>query len=134
MPYDTQVLKQKAIEAIKKNKLIFIEDIAAMLGINKTTLYNHFPIDTDDFNELTTLLNENKINLKVSLRKKWFDSDNATTQMALYKLCSTPEEHKKLQQNYTDVTSNNETINNPIQVSVINTDQLPKSEDDVILQ
>ena len=133
MPYDTKILKQKAIEAIKKNKLIFIEDIAAMLGINKTTLYNHFPIDTDDFNELTTLLNENKISLKVSLRKKWFDSDNATTQMALYKLCSTPEEHKKLQQNYTDVTSNNETINNPIQVSVINTEQLPTSEDSVDL-
>ena len=118
MPYDTKILKQKAIEAIKKNKLIFIEDIAAMLGINKTTLYNHFPIDTDDFNELTTLLNENKINLKVSLRKKWFDSDNATTQMALYKLCSTPEEHKKLQQNYTDVTSNNEAINIPTSVTV----------------
>ena len=118
MPYDTKELKQKAIEAIKKNKLIFIEDIAAMLGINKTTLYNHFPIDTNDFNELTTLLNENKISLKVSLRKKWFDSDNATTQMALYKLCSTPEEHKKLQQNYTDVTSNNETINIPTSVTV----------------
>ena len=118
MPYDTKILKQKAIEAIKKNKLIFIEDIAAMLGINKTTLYNHFPIDTDDFNELTTLLNENKISLKVSLRKKWFDSDNATTQMALYKLCSTPEEHKKLQQNYTDVTSNNEAINIPTSVTV----------------
>lgn len=118
MPYDTKVLKEKAIEAIKKNKLIFIEDIAAMLGINKTTLYNHFPIDTDDFNELTTLLNENKISLKVSLRKKWFDSDNATTQMALYKLCSTPEEHKKLQQNYTDVTSNNEAINIPTSVTV----------------
>ena len=118
MPYDTKVLKQNAIDAIKKNKLIFIEDIAAMLGINKTTLYNHFPIDTDDFNELTTLLNENKISLKVSLRRKWFDSDNATTQMALYKLCSTPEEHKKLQQNYTDVTSNNETINIPTSVTV----------------
>ena len=118
MPYDTKVLKEKAIEVIKKNKLIFIEDIAAMLGINKTTLYNHFPIDTDDFNELTTLLNENKISLKVSLRKKWFDSDNATTQMALYKLCSTPEEHKMLQQNYTDVTSNNEAINIPTSVTV----------------
>ena len=118
MPYDTKELKKKAIEAIKKNKLIFIEDIAAMLGINKTTLYNHFPIDTDDFNELTTLLNENKISLKVSLRKKWFDSDNATTQMALYKLCSTPEEHKMLQQNYTDVTSNNEAINIPTSVTV----------------
>ena len=111
MPYDTKVLKQKAIETIKKNKLIFIEDIAAMLGINKTTLYNHFPIDTDDFNELTTLLNENKISLKVSLRRKWFDSDNATTQLALYKLCSEPDELKRLSTSHVDMTTNGKDIN-----------------------
>jgi hypothetical protein len=134
MAYDTSVLKEKAIEVIKKHKLIFIEDIAAMIGINKTTFYNHFELNSNDFNELTSMLEENKISLKVSLRKKWFDSDNATTQMALYKLCSTSEEHKKLQQNYTDVTSNNETINNPLQISVINTEQLPKAEDEVNLQ
>ena len=118
MPYDTKVLKQKAIEVIKKNKLIFIEDVCAMIGIAKSTYYDHFKENSDDSNELNTLLNENKISLKVSLRKKWFDSDNATTQMALYKLCSTPEEHKMLQQNYTDVTSNNEAINIPTSVTV----------------
>ena len=89
MPYDTKVLKQKAIEAIKKNKLIFIEDVCAMIGIAKSTYYDHFKEGSDDSNELNTILNENKISLKVSLRKKWFDSDNATLQMALYKLCST---------------------------------------------
>ena len=30
--------------------------------------------------------------------------------MALYKLCSTSEEHKKLQQNYTDLTTDGEKI------------------------
>lgn len=105
MPYDTKILKAKAIEAINKNKLIFVEDICAMIGINKSTYYVHFPVDSNDSNELSKMLEENKISLKVGLRKKWFESDNATTQMALYKLCSTPEEHKKLQQNYTDVTS-----------------------------
>ena len=110
MPYNTEILKAKAIEAIKKNKLIFIEDICAMLGIAKSTYYEHFPIASNDSNELTSLLDENKISLKVALRKKWFDSDNATTQMALYKLCSTTEEHKKLQQNYTDVTTDGEKL------------------------
>ena len=114
MAYDTKILKEKAIDAIKKNKLIFVEDICAMIGISKPTFYDRFKVDTDDFNELTSLLDENKISLKVSLRKKWFDSDNATTQMALYKLCSTDVEHKKLQQNYSDVTSKGESINIPI--------------------
>jgi len=102
MPYDTKILKKKAIEAIDKNKLIFVEDICAYIGIDKGTFYNHFPVDLDDFNELREMLDKNKIALKVGMRKKWYDSDNATMQMALYKLCSTPEEHKKLQQNYVD--------------------------------
>ena len=110
MAYNTEILKAKAIEAIKKNKLIFIEDICAMIGISKPAFYDHFKIDSDDYNELSHLLDENKISLKVALRKKWFDSDNATTQMALYKLCSTNEEHKKLQQNYTDITTDGEKI------------------------
>ena len=104
MAYDTKILKEKAIELINKNKLIFIEDVCAMLGISKPCFYDHFKVDSNDFNELSTLLEENKISLKVSMRKKWFDSENATMQMALYKLCSTPEEHKKLQQNYQELT------------------------------
>lgn len=110
MAHDTKILKEKAIEAIKKNKLIFIEDICAMIGISKPCFYDHFKVDSNDYNELSRLLEENKISLKVALRKKWYDSDNATTQMALYKLCSTDTEHRKLQQNYTDVTSKNEQI------------------------
>lgn len=118
MPYDTKVLKHKAIEAIEKHKLIFIEDICAYIGISKPTFYDHFKVGTNDFNELSDLLEKNKIQLKTAIRKKWFDSDRDTGLMALYKLCSTPEEHKKLQQNYTDVTSNNETINIPTSVTV----------------
>jgi len=110
MAYDTEILKAKAIEAIKKNKLIFVEDICAMIGIAKSTYYKHFREGSNDSNELTRLLDENKISLKVSLRKKWFDSDNATLQMALYKLCSTDVEHKKLQQNYNDITTKGEKI------------------------
>jgi hypothetical protein len=111
MPYDTKILKQKAIEAINDNNLIFVEDICAYIGIAKSTYYDHFPQGSNDSNELSEMLEKNKINLKVGMRKKWADSENATLQMALYKLCSTDIEHKKLQQNYTDVTSQNEKIN-----------------------
>ena len=102
MAYNKDELKTKSIEAIKKNRLIFVEDICAMIGISKPTFYSHFPVNLDDFNELSNLLDENKISLKVSLRKKWFDSDNATTQLALYRLCATSDEHRKLNQAYVD--------------------------------
>lgn len=104
MAYDTKILKTKAIEAIEKNKLIFVEDVCAYIGISKPTFYDRFKVDSNDFNELSDLLEKNKISLKVAIRKKWFDSDRDTGLMALYKLCSTPEEHKKLQQNYQEVT------------------------------
>lgn len=111
MAYDKNILFKKAKEIIPKYNLIFIEDVCAYLAISKPTYYTYFPVGSDEFNELSDLIDKNKIEIKVSLRKKWFDSDNATLQMALYKLTSTDTEHKKLQQNYTDVTMNNESLN-----------------------
>ena len=102
MPYNTEILREKAIKAIKDNDLIFVEDICAYIGISKPCFYDHFKLNTDYFYELSSLLEENKIRLKTSIRKKWFDSDRDTGLMALYKLCSTPEEHKKLQQTYSE--------------------------------
>ena len=111
MPYITSELKQKAIEAIRKSNLIFVEDVCAMIGIAKSTYYEHFPTNSVDSNELTDMLEKNKISLKVNLRKKWLENDNPTTQIMLYKLCSTDIEHRKLQQNYTDVTTDGDKIN-----------------------
>ena len=42
MANDTEILKAKAIEAIKKNKLIFVEDICAMIGIAKSTFQRDY--------------------------------------------------------------------------------------------
>jgi len=109
MPYDTKILKQKAIEAIDKNRLIFVEDICAFIGISKSTFYDHFQVNTNDYDDLKGLLEQNKINLKVSIRKMWYDRKSDTGLMALYKLCSTAEEHRKLQQNYEPAREQNDT-------------------------
>ena len=111
MAYSTEILKAKATEAITKHNLLFVEDVCSYIGINKSTYYLHFPIDSNDNNELSDLLEKNKINLKIGMRKNWYEQkQNATLQMALYKLCSTDTEHKKLQQNYTDLTTDGEKI------------------------
>ena len=108
--YTTSELFERSKEIIPKYKLIFVEDVCAYLGINKTTFYRHLPVDGYEYNELRELLDKNCIDIKVGLRKKWFDSDNATLQMALYKLTSTDVEHRKLNQNYTDVTTKDQEI------------------------
>ena len=118
---DKEKLKARILQEIKSNKFIFIEDICAKVGISKPTFYSKFAIDTDDFNEISNLLEQNKIDIKVSIRKKWHDRQSDTGLMALYKLCSTKEEHRLLQQNYIDynTTVNPATIDE-IEVKVSN--------------
>jgi len=108
MAYNTQVLFEKAKTEIVSKRLIFVEEVATFIGINKTTFYDHFPIDSNEINELKKLIEDNKITLKTSMRKKWYDSENATLQMALMKLLSSQEEHRKLSQQF--IESNNTNI------------------------
>jgi AcrR family transcriptional regulator len=96
MAYKTSDLRQKAIEAIKKHNLVFFEDIFAYIGIAKSTFYEHFPNESDGYNELSSLLDENKIRLKNSLRKKWHDCDNPTGWKHLYSLIGTDKEVERL--------------------------------------
>ena len=100
MAYDTKVLFEKAKTEIVSKRLIFIEEVATFIGINKTTFYDHFPIDSNEINELKKLIEDNKITLKTSMRKKWYDSDNASLQMGLMKLIGTGEELRRLSMNH----------------------------------
>lgn len=110
MAYDTQKLKAEAEEKIEKYGLLFVEDVVAYMGISKPTFYDHFPKDSNDFNELKKQLKQNRIDRKVQMRKKWFDSTNPTLQMGLYKLLSSEEERKKLAMEYHDHTTDGDKI------------------------
>ncbi len=110
MAYKTEELFNKAKEAIEKHKLFFIEDIVAFVPCDKTTFYRHFPKESNEYNELKEMLDKNKIEIKTSMRSKWYKSDAPALQMALYKLAASPEEHKLLQMNYQDVTSGGKRI------------------------
>jgi hypothetical protein len=57
--------------------------------------------------------------MKAKMRSKWYESDNATLQLALYRLTSSNDEHKKLNQNYTDITSKNEKIDNKFEIEIL---------------
>jgi hypothetical protein len=110
MAYITEDLFNKAKEAIEKHKLFFIEDIVAFLPCGKTAFYEHFPNESNDYKILFELLEKNRTEIKTSMRSKWYKSNAPALQMALYKLIATPDEHRALQMNYTDVTSDGKRI------------------------
>jgi hypothetical protein len=129
MAYDKNKIFEQAKEVTVKNKLFFIEDIVAFLPCSKNYFYDHFPPDSNEYDELKGLLETNRTELKVSMRSKWYKSNAPALQMALMKLIATPEELKKLSMQYNDHTSGGEKITNvapPIKVTIVK----PTDEDD----
>jgi len=111
MAYKKDEIFNKAKVLVVEHNLFFIEDIVSLLPCDKTTFYRFFEPDSNEYNELRALLDNNKVNLKVKMRKKWSDSDNATLQMALMKLISNSEELKRLSVQYVESDNNNKNTN-----------------------
>lgn len=93
MAYNTERLEKEALEAIKKHNLFFIEDVVAMLPCSKPTFYEH---KLNESNDIKDALEKNKIDAKVSMRKKWQESDAPALQIGLMKLIGTEDEAHRL--------------------------------------
>ncbi len=85
---------------IVKHKLFFIEDIVAFIPCSKNYFYDHFPVNSNEYDELKGMLEINRTELKVSMRSKWYKSNAPALQMALMKLIASPEELRKLSMNH----------------------------------
>ncbi len=113
MAYNKEKIYKQAEEAIKKNNLFFVEDIVAFLPCDKTTFYRFFPTESNEYNTLKELLDDNKVKTKSSIRAKLWKSEKAAELLALYRLIATPEEHQKLNQSYVDHTTKGKEIVTP---------------------
>jgi hypothetical protein len=109
MAYDRKKIFEQAKNEAKNKKLIWIEEIIAFIPISKFSFYEFFPIGSNEYNELKAIIEDNKINLKASMRKKWYESENATLQVALMKLIGSHEERQILCNS--DITTKGEPIN-----------------------
>jgi len=137
MAYNKEKIYNQAIEAITNNNLFFVEDIVAWLPISKATLYEFFPVESDELNNLKNLLNINKTKTKSAIRAKLFKSDKAGELLALYRLICTPEEHRLLNQSYTELTGKDgkDLIPEPITIRIIDEkEQLNGNTNDTDLQ
>lgn len=102
MAYNTKKLFDQALEVIDQNNLYFVEDVVAYLGIDKSTFYKHFPIDSNESNTIKERLNKNTMKTKVSIRSKLHKSKSPAGLLGLYKILATNEERKALSMHYTE--------------------------------
>jgi len=93
MAYNKKELEKKSIEAITKYKLIWIEEVVSYLPCGKVTFYKY---RLNESNPIKAAIEKNRTDLKVSLRQKWYQSDNATLQMGLMKLIGSEDEAARL--------------------------------------
>ena len=115
MAYDKQKIYEQAKEMIVKHRLFFFDDIIAYLPISSSTFYAW---EMEKSEELKELLNQNRTELKVSMRSKWYKSNAPALQMALMKLICTDDERKKLSMTQTDITTGGEKLQNIINLGV----------------
>ena len=108
--YNTTEIFEQSKKLIVKHKLLFIQDVVDFLPITRQTFYRYFPLESEEMQEIKKLIDENKISIKSNLRAKWYNSDNATLQLALYRLTANEDEHRMLNQRYIDHTSGGDKI------------------------
>lgn len=124
MAYDTNKLYEDAVKATENPNVYFIEDVIALMGISKPTFYEHFPIDSNEINDIKDALTKNKISKKVELRQRLSQGDKAAEILALYKLIGTEEERKKLSSTYHDLTTKGDKLNNKQDLSNLSDKEL----------
>jgi hypothetical protein len=117
MAYDRKKIFEQAKEVIIKHKLFFIDDICAFLPISRSTFYE-WELDKSD--ELKELLEQNRTELKVSMRSKWYKSNSPALQMALMKLIANKDELRRLSMQYQNVEQHQTNID----LSNLSTDEI----------
>ena len=109
-----KVAYEKALQAIEEQSPIFIDELVSHLAISLSTFYTYFPAGSEELEEIKLRIEKFKISKKQGLRNKWYEGDNATTQVVLYKLLATEEEHKKITQSHVDTTSGGDKLESGI--------------------
>lgn len=114
MGYNKEKLYKQALKVSENKNVYFIEDVVTLLPCSKQTFYDHFPVDSDEFDTIKANIEANKVSTKLELRTRLSEGDKAAEILALYKLIGTQEERKALSQNYTDHTTDGKKIDIPV--------------------
>lgn len=100
--------EEELLKVIKSKKIAFFDHCFGFTSFSRATAYNH---SLDKLDSIKDAINENRVTAKNYMLNKWIGSDNPTLQISAMRLLSDSEEHKKLNQKYTDHTTNGQSIN-----------------------
>lgn len=110
--YDWVKLKEMALEVIPKHNLIFINEVCCYLPCTMSTFYlNKMNEDVD----IIEALANNRVKIKIKIRKRWEDSENVTAEIMLYKLTADEEELRRLSVTKSEVTG---TEGKPLDINI----------------
>jgi len=129
--YNKEKTLEDAKALIKEKKLFFVEDIVALLPMSKTTFYDFFKVDSDELNTIKGLLEHNRVEIKSSMRSKWYKSESATLQVALMKIIATDEEAHRLSGTKQEIKTEN--THKSLDINIIDTGvPLASNEKDIV--
>ena len=100
MAYKTEELEKKALAAIKRHKLMFIEHIVAYLPCDKSTFYSHKLHESHDIKKAVESM---RVSRKTKMLSGWIDSDVPSLQIAAMKMISEEHEAHRLNGTKTEV-------------------------------
>ena len=120
--YNYEEYKQKALKAIRSQRLHFIEDVCYEIGMSRQTFYKR-GFDNDDM--IKEAINEQKRWLKRGLRMRWANNDNPTLQIVLYRLLADAKEFDRLTQQKIEHTGKD---GGAIKIGLANFKQLSDAE------
>ena len=89
MAYDKKELEKKALIAIEKHKLMFMDHIVAFLPCSKTTFYD---LQLNQSDSIKKAVEEMRVSKKTKMLSNWIDSETPSLQIAAMKMIS--EEHE----------------------------------------
>lgn len=89
MAYDKNELEKKALAAIEKHKLMFIEHIVAFLPCSKPTFY---ALELNESNAIKKAVEEMRVSKKTKMLSNWINSETPSLQIAAMKMIA--EEHE----------------------------------------
>jgi hypothetical protein len=95
--YDIDKIVDQTLLVIAKERLFFIEDIIPYLPCSRSWFFEK---NLDKLDSIKEALIKNKVELKVSMRAKWYKSNAPALQLALMKLISSDHERKALSTSY----------------------------------
>lgn len=93
----------KEIMAMIEDKTVrpcFLYDVADLVGIAQQTIYDHFPLGSEEMEAIKKGLRRNRAQIRIGLRQDFYNNGSSAEKIMLYKTVVDEEERQRISMNY----------------------------------